>query len=1215
MKGMCFLALLQIEQAKVTQNHLVAYYELMTNHGDEKNASKIIDLLEKMRNHTYTISFTGHFSAGKSSMINALLDTNILPKSPIPTSGNIVEITSGEGFARVFFTDGTSVIYEEPYDIEVVQEFCKDNQSVQKVALNTLENILPQSCMIVDTPGIDAADDADRLMTESSLHLVDQLFYIMDYNHVQSEVNLHFLKQIQAQQIPFYVIINQVDKHNEAEISFKDFTNSIEQTFNQWDVNPHKIFYSSLIDHDHTYNQFQQIEDYLFGLLSESKDIDETISQSVKKIIDDHKQYLQSSYNENVPDLSSLNNEEVDMTTYDLAKEEVTILKELPAKCKRIFQDDLNQTLKNAYLMPATLREHAAHFLESQQKNFKVGLFGSRKKTDEEKAARLKNFLQPLQKNIEATIQWNFRDKVIALLTAYDLDHPDLIQFTQQLSIEYAAEDLIGAIKHGAQINGEYVLNYTNDVSVNIKNKYKATVWSLWDKIEAQIMKNTEQTIIDSEKRLAQLDDVLVTKQQQTDLQMKLEEKYDRLDDILNDPAPELSTQSFIEDLIQAKYQSIKKAEPFFPKNEEIVANQTDNEIKQPKSQQRHSIHQMTEAVDQTIQAIYDLPVFQTLLTDLKMKREKLTNRTLTVALFGAFSAGKSSFANALLGEGLLPSSPNPTTAVINQISPITKEYGHGDVVIQIKDEQELCNDLVAITKELSPPSSDLNGLIDWIAKERVFENEALDEMYQAYLHAMSIGYQSIYPYFGKTITIQLADFEKYITDETKACFIEVVTLYYDCPLTRLGITLVDTPGADSVNARHTSVAFDYIKQADALLYVTYYNHALSRADRDFLMQLGRVKEAFQLDKMFFIINAADLAESESDLQLVMDYVKKQLLQLGIRHPRIFPVSSKQALERKLNDQSLDEQMKVFENKFYKFIQEDLAALSIQSILWDIQRVYQDMTNYLNTAHLNEREKDQYQNELEQTKIQLKYAINEANAHPYEERITQRIDRQLHYVQERIAIRFHDLFKDSFNPTTITHTGRKAMKQLEKNVRHLIDDTGYELLQELRAVSLRIESFLKDLTEEVYKDLQTRTYEIDEKFNLPMVHVDELTTPIYDQAFSNIDVQPFNKALNQFKGTKAFFERNGKDLMRDELFKTVTPAIKQYMIDNKKMMNEVYMDQWHKLFERNKQQINANIEAYIENNLLMITHTNDISVLEDKRQFIASIIDEHTKEE
>ena len=155
----------------------------MVEQNDEKNAHKILELYEKLNHNKYIVSFTGHFSAGKSSMINALLGKDILPKSPIPTSGNIVEITSGGGFARVFFKDDTSLLYEEPYDIDTIKDYSKDNEVVKKIELSTSERILPESCVIVDTPGIDAADDADRIMTESSLHLVDALFYVMDYNH------------------------------------------------------------------------------------------------------------------------------------------------------------------------------------------------------------------------------------------------------------------------------------------------------------------------------------------------------------------------------------------------------------------------------------------------------------------------------------------------------------------------------------------------------------------------------------------------------------------------------------------------------------------------------------------------------------------------------------------------------------------------------------------------------------------------------------------------------------------------------------------------------------------------------------------------------------------------------------------------------------------------------------------------------------------------
>src|SRR5690606_35652396 len=113
----------------------------------------------------------------------------------------------------------------------------------------------------------------------------------------------------------------------------------------------------------------------------------------------------------------------------------------------------------------------------------------------------------------------------------------------------------------------------------------------------------------------------------------------------------------------------------------------------------------------------------------------------------------------------------------------------------------------------------------------------------------------------------------EYVAKEQLSCYGSEIKFYYDCPLTKAGIILVDTPGADSVNARHTGVAFNYIKNTDAILFVTYYNHAFSHADRQFLDQLGRVKDQFELDKMFFIVNAADLATDTAELEQVLEHV------------------------------------------------------------------------------------------------------------------------------------------------------------------------------------------------------------------------------------------------------------------------------------------------------------------------------------------------------
>lgn len=115
----------------------------------------------------------------------------------------------------------------------------------------------------------------------------------------------------------------------------------------------------------------------------------------------------------------------------------------------------------------------------------------------------------------------------------------------------------------------------------------------------------------------------------------------------------------------------------------------------------------------------------------------------------------------------------------------------------------------------------------------------------------------------------------------------------------------MDTPGADSIHSRHTNTSLHYVKHSDAIIYVNYYNHAFSRADREFLIQLGRVKDTFALDKMFFILNAADLAKDQQELKLVENYLVDQLQQYGINQPSVYSLSSKALMdgEEKVDDQ------------------------------------------------------------------------------------------------------------------------------------------------------------------------------------------------------------------------------------------------------------------------------------------------------------------------
>ncbi len=268
---------------------IAALYELFNQNHDEQTADRTKQLAKKQIEKEFSIAFCGHFSAGKSTMINNLVGENLLPSSPIPTSANLVKVKAGEEYAKVFFKREKPRLYLAPYDYEKVKTYCKDGDEIEAVEISHNNASLPPNVIIMDTPGIDSTDDAHRIATESALHLADLIFYVMDYNHVQSEVNFLFTKELTQAGKQLCLVINQIDKHREEELSFSDFKESVLQSFASWGVRPERIFYTTLKDREHPYNQFSELQHFLHEKISNRDEaLPVSIYQSLVKLSNDH---------------------------------------------------------------------------------------------------------------------------------------------------------------------------------------------------------------------------------------------------------------------------------------------------------------------------------------------------------------------------------------------------------------------------------------------------------------------------------------------------------------------------------------------------------------------------------------------------------------------------------------------------------------------------------------------------------------------------------------------------------------------------------------------------------------------------------------------------------------------------------------------------------------------------------------------------------------
>lgn len=264
---------------------LVCFYEEWQKNGDVENSLKLFELIQKYKQEQLMLAFCGHFSAGKSTMMNHLYKAQLLPTSPIPTSANVVKIERGSDRVVVTIKSGEQYEYDGAYSAEELKQICKDGDEVIGVHIYRNDAPIPDGVMLVDTPGIDSTDDAHQLATESTLHLADVIFYMMDYNHVQSEVNLQFVKELKQRNKTVYLVVNQIDKHKANELSFEEYRDSVKQSFSNWDIEVDGIFYTSLRMMNHPYNEIQSLEALIFSIMKEKE-------QYVRKGMERETEYL-----------------------------------------------------------------------------------------------------------------------------------------------------------------------------------------------------------------------------------------------------------------------------------------------------------------------------------------------------------------------------------------------------------------------------------------------------------------------------------------------------------------------------------------------------------------------------------------------------------------------------------------------------------------------------------------------------------------------------------------------------------------------------------------------------------------------------------------------------------------------------------------------------------------------------------------------------------
>ncbi|WP_411347293.1 dynamin family protein [Paenibacillus sp. WLX2291] len=1206
--------------------------------GNHNAARKAGELLTKYRSHELVLAFCGHFSAGKSSLMNWLCGHQVLPTSPVPTTANIASIRCGAPRAIVHTHDGGTL----DINLQELDEYCKNGGDYEAVELWDDVPLLGQHGVLLDTPGVDSTDDAHEAATYSALHRADVVFYAMDYNHVQSETNLSFARTLYERGKPLYLIVNQIDKHEDEELPFADYSRAVEQAFARRGIEPAGVLYVSRMAPEHEYGKLERLRSLIGELLEDHRPlVHYSILQAAWELAEEHGKWLrqqsgdqdvsptESEYDhsedvQNHDDIVSGNEFTPDHADMDASEEdEQQSIDDLPTLQQKLIvlqqqeQDvagqltalkdkwawEIGRLVEQANLTPSEVRDLAQLYLEGERPGFKKGLFASKDKTLQERQQRTEAFLEAFRKQVIANLDVHVR----GLLRGWSMEH-ELWNEQQESELtvslpQIGEQDIATGAGKDMPVSSEYVLNYTRALREQTAARYRRAALDATDTLLDQLRPASEQQLVDVRQQMQHVQAAITVRSAELEQERKQQEQEQAVRALLpereqgvpswlpavsastteaghsNDAAiKEQQTGTIADEHIAGVNQTSISGNVSLDATSDILhpasgdtidsnqsaSNVTTGSISSVVADSSATISSSSDRMQRLLGKaeqlrtaagwIHDIPGLASQAAELRRRAEVMENGKFTLALFGAFSAGKSSFANALLGGSVLPVSPHPMTAAITQIMSSDEQHHHATAVIHMKSAQELQEDISGALRLLGLPDRSLEQ--DWSRGVSGLNPARIHPSARAHYNfvlAAAAGWEKARYELGQALTVDMQQFRGYVSDEQQSCFVRRVDLYYDCPLTLQGMVLVDTPGADSVNARHTGVTFEYMKSADALVFVTYYNHAFTAGDRQLLEQLGRVKGSLALDNMFFIVNASDLASSEEEKQQVVGRIQQELNGAGIREPHIYSLSSRRALHGQ------DEGFHAFHSHFMSFADETLAGLAVHAADEELHRIHEVIISWQEAAQRGEAYRAERRQQLIIEQAEANRTISAiAEAEP-DRRIQEESAELLFHVRQRLKLKTLEWIPEIFNPAQLNQESADLKADFAACGRELQRRLGIELEQEVLATTLRMEKAARRLIAD-----RMQTYGREAEKQAPGLRL----SPFEPTDWQTPELPPLlaGETLNWksfwplFRNPRHFFEQGGRDKVRNQLSSELDQLIGTLLDGQRDRLAAYYID-------------------------------------------------------
>ena len=1118
----------------------------------------INQVIKKVYLNQFTASFVGHFSAGKSTLINLLLEQNILPSSPVPTTSNTAVVSVAEEPGIIANLPHQQYTKLKTYDD--VKQMNRQNVDVESVEINFPSNKFNNGFTLQDTPGVDSNVATHQSSTEQFMYTSNILFYTVDYNHVQSALNFKFMLRINEVGIPIVFVINQIDKHNEDEISFDTFKSRVEKSIKDWDIELTDTYYVSKFEHPE--NQINELSDYLVQMDNHRESVEDYVNRTIDFITEAQLAYIQNEI-QDIIDTLDIEEEDFEQAYMKFQQnqevsEEAQLLNDSD-KLLNYLKQKRKDILDNAYIMTHDMREQLRSYLESKSEDFKVGgLFNKKKKKEEEQEQRLNQATDALQDKVNQQIRQPLREDM-SFLTRFINDSEVNNQILNQ---DYLIKPSLISDLYQPQtsISNTYVLTFSDEV-VKALNKHIEHESNPIFKDAVNHAQASELTTEDNEDKQEYEKFIELKNLRESLTTHNYQHYYIHLDDSLD--------------------KLIGRTEANFELKEEnsTAYHHKHEQVNQDEAETANQVD-----IQNALQVVEDVPLFDRTKKDIKDTMHRLNNQITKIGVFGTFSAGKSSLINALLGGQYLVSSPNPTTAATTELS-----YGE-ESQITLKSSEQLIDEVNNVLEYYNASydslesfiNSDLKKLKTQLEKNQLAFIDAIEKHYDMYLDMLNE---------GEVHTVSQEDVKKWSAEDEYATFVK--TVHLNLPLEWLkGKIIVDSLGLHSNNQRHTNETEQILTSSDLILYVSYFNHSFTDNDKAFIEHMKAMNQLNENQAFKMVINAVDLAENEDDLNAVRDYVADALGQVNL-HSEIFSVSSRKSLKE--GDQGIDQ----LRDSVQRFADVESKTILEQQMVHQIQQMNDSYKEMIEEFHNNKEQIQARQEKLLNIKDQDRLnsqLINTTSQHTNNE-----VDEQIYHLNNRLNLQLLDEVKSVYNSQMTQNSDFNEEKKI--STKTYLDQIHQRLYLEQSLITERIKKYFNSQLEEqiapIIKKLNHIHVLVKAQFD---VEPDVKETP-----FLKIDLNDMIAALPKQLTKRKILNPNSQRDIQEQISNVTLELLQDGLSELKQELND-YVQQMSLQAETQFKQLEQQIQEQIDELLSFKLDDTLIQQLETKSKQLDEII-------